>query len=133
MTRSRASAKAAGAVFTLTVPMALVNNSNHRTHWALKARRRAHMRELALYTCVDCPAIPGPVHLTVTFAFPDRRNRDLDNYEIKGAIDGAVDAGVITDDRSTVLRAVTRRPADVLSPRGFAVLTFAFRPVGDDA
>jgi len=119
--------------FTLTIPIERLHNSNHRSHWAVTAGKRTLMRNMARAACVDLRPIPGPVELDVTFAFPDRRNRDIDNTEIKAGIDGAVDARVLTDDRSTVLRAVTRRPADVLSPKGYAVITFTFRPVGGEA
>lgn len=113
--------------FTLTVPLARVNNPNRRgQHWARVALFRAEMRQAAFETAHGLDRIGGPCELTVTFAFPDNRPRDLDNYEIKGAIDGAVDAGVITDDKSTVLRSVTRRIGAGRSPRGFVVLTFDF-------
>ena len=119
------------STFTLTLPTADLHNSNHRGHWSIKSRKRAAMREAARRAAVDLEPITGPVDLVVTFAFPDRRGRDLDNVEIKGAIDGAVDAGAISDDRRQVLRSITRRSAEALSPRGYAVLTFDFRPVGE--
>ena len=115
--------------FRLVTPMGELHNSNHREHWAVVARKRAGMVAAARAACHRLPRIPGPVALTVTFGFPDHRPRDLDNYEIKGAIDGAVKARVLTDDRSTVLRSVTRRPADALTPRGYAVLVFEFEAV----
>lgn len=117
--------------FQLALPMAGLHNTNHRDHWRVIARKRAGMREAAFYAAKTLDPIPGPVSLTVTFAFPDRRARDLDNYEIKGAIDGCVDAGLLSDDRSTILRSVTRKPADALSPKGYAVLVFAFEPVNE--
>lgn len=114
--------------FQLILPMARLHNTNHRDHWRVIARKRAEMRQAAFHVARPLDPIPGRVSLTVTFGFPDRRARDVDNYEIKGAIDGAVDAGLLGDDRSTVLRSVTRKPADVLSPKGYAVLTFEFTP-----
>jgi len=117
--------------FRLTLPTADLHNSNHRGHWSIKSRKRAAMREAARRAAVDLEPITGSVDLVVTFGFPDRRGRDLDNVEIKGAIDGAVDAGVISDDRRQVLRSITRRAAEALSPRGYVVLTFEFRPVGE--
>ena len=119
------------STFTLTLPTADLHNSNHRGHWSIKSRKRAAMREAARRAAVDLEPITGSVDLVVTFGFPDRRGRDLDNVEIKGAIDGAVDAGVISDDRRQVLRSITRRAAEALSPRGYVVLAFEFRPVGE--
>lgn len=113
--------------FTLTWPLDRVNNPNRRgQHWARVAKWRAEMRQAAFDAAQGLDRIDGPCELTMTFAFPDNRPRDLDNYEIKGAIDGAVDAGLITDDRSTVLRSVTRRVGSGKSPRGFVVMVFDF-------
>lgn len=119
--------------FRLILPTHELHNSNHRGHWSIKARKRAAMREAARRAAVDLDPIHGAVDLTVTFAFPDRRARDLDNVEIKGAIDGAVDVGLIDDDRRQVLRSITRRSADHSSPAGYAVLTFDIRPAGGGA
>lgn len=113
------------AEFRLTMPTPALHNSNHRTHWAVKAGKARAMREAARAACADLEPITGPVALTVTFGFPDRRPRDLDNYSIKAAIDGAVDAGILTDDRSTVLRSVTRQVGP-RSPKGYTILTFEF-------
>ena len=118
--------------FRLVMPMTRLINSNQREHWAKKAAKTREMRETARNHARDLPPIVGPAVLTVTFAFPDKRRRDLDNTSIKPAIDGAVDIGLLSDDRSTVLRAVTRRPADYLSPKGYAVLGFTFRPAGEE-
>ena len=112
--------------FRLITPVGELHNSNHREHWAVVARKAAAMRSTARYTCVGLPRLSAPVTLVVTFAWPDRRRRDLDNVAIKAAIDGAVDAGVIPDDGSTVLRSVTRECADTLAPKGYVVLTFTF-------
>ena len=118
------------ATFRLILPTSELHNSNHRGHWSVKSRKRAAMREAARRAAVDLTPITGPVDLTITFAFPDKRARDLDNIECKGAIDGAVDAGVIADDRRQVLRSITRRVADAPSPKGYVVLVFTFEGVG---
>lgn len=102
--------------FRLVLPISELYNSNHRNHWTVGAGKRAAMRQAARDACADLAPLTGPVALTV-----------------KGAIDGAVDAGVLSDDRSTVLRAITRRPADTLSPHGYAVLVLEFRPEGEVA
>ena len=114
--------------FTLVMPIARLINSNQREHWAPRAAKTREMRETARIKARGLAPIDGPAELTVTFAFPDRRRRDLDNYSIKAAIDGAVDAHVIADDRSTVLRNVTRIPAQECSPKGCVVMVFEFTP-----
>ena len=120
------------AVFTLTMPLARIHNSNDRGHWSIASRQRAEMRAAAKKAAWTLPAIPGKVTLTITFAFPDKRARDLDNWSVKGAIDGAVDAGVLSDDRANVLVSVTR-VAGGKSPKGYAVMTFAFSPVAGES
>ena len=118
--------------FTITMPMFRLHNSNDRhVHWADRARKRAEMRARARIAAQGLPPIVGRAKLTILFTFPDARNRDLDNYCCKGAIDGAVDAKVISDDRAKVLRPVTRDLAEGHSPKGYAVLTFVFSEVDD--
>lgn len=114
------------AAFRLVTPLSELHSSNHREHWAVVARKAATMRASARIACASLPKLTAPVTLTVTFAWPDKRRRDLDNVAIKAAIDGAVDAGIIPDDRSTVLRSVTRECAESLAPKGYVVLTFTF-------
>lgn len=115
--------------FTLFVRMRDMDNSNHRTHWAVKAKKQRELRAAAHGACQGQPPLTGPVALTVTFRFPDARHRDLDNYSLKGAIDGVVDAGLISDDRRTVLRSVTRTSTDERSPKGYVRLDFNLKEV----
>ena len=112
---------------TLTVPTGALDNSNHRTHWAVRARKQRDLRAAMRAACHGVTPLAGGVTLTITFRFPDSRHRDLDNLSMKGAIDGAVDAGLIADDRSTILRSVTRTRDDRTSPRGFVRLDFNFQ------
>ena len=115
--------------FSLTMPITRLHNSNHRSHWAVIASKRAEMKTRAYIACRGMTPIPGKATLTVTFAFPDRHIRDLDNWEIKSAIDGAVKAGILTDDRHQVLTSITRTTGAGRSPKDFAVLTFTFSEV----
>lgn len=110
--------------FTLLVPTRAMDNSNHRTHWAVRAKKQRELRATARDACQGLNPLAGPVALTITFRFPDRRHRDLDNLSLKGAIDGIVDAGLIADDRSTILRSVTRTRHETPSPRGYVRLDF---------
>lgn len=115
--------------FTLFVPTRGVNNTNSRSHWRVVAKNRAMMRAMARDACTGLPGLVGRVELVALFAFPDNRPRDLDNYEIKAAIDGAVDAGLLTDDRSKVLRPVTRDEHPFRSPKGFIRIDLTFKEV----
>lgn len=114
------------ASFTLLVPIREMDNSNHRTHWAVRARKQRNLRAQAKAACQGITPLAGRLALTVSFRFPDRRHRDLDNYSLKGAIDGAVDAQLIPDDRSTVLHTVTRTRDETRAPKGFVRLHFTF-------
>ena len=115
--------------FTLLIPPREMDNSNHRTHWAVRARKQRELRAAAHGACQGLTSLVGPVSLTITFRFPDKRHRDLDNISLKGAIDGIVDAGLIADDRSTILRSVTRTRDEHPSPRGFVRLDFDLKEV----
>jgi Holliday junction resolvase RusA-like endonuclease len=118
------------AVFQLVIPTAEMHNSNHRGHWSVAANKRKWMRASARAATHDTPRLTGPVTLTITFQFSDNRVRDLDNLEVKGAIDGAVDSGVIEDDKATILRSVTRETGVKHGIPKTVVLTFEFRTVG---
>lgn len=115
--------------FTLLIPTREMDNSNHRTHWAVRARKQRELRAAARAACQGLPVLAGPVSLLITFWFPDSRHRDLDNLSLKGAIDGIVDAGLIADDRSTILRSVTRARNDGPAPRGYVRLDFNLKEV----
>jgi Holliday junction resolvase RusA-like endonuclease len=118
-------AGAESASFTLTLPLADLHNSNDRSHWAVIAKKRKALRALAKREAhKTLPVFYGPVALDVVFQFPTAHRRDLDNYEIKAAIDGMVDANVFEDDRSDILVAVTRRSNPKKSPQGCVTLTF---------
>lgn len=124
---------AESAQFVLTLPLTALHNSNHRVHWAVKARKEREMRQLAKAACMRLPAVFfGPVDLDVTFAFPDNRRRDVDNLSLKGAIDGIVDARVLDDDDTSCLASVRRSSSPTKAPKGHVTLTFTLtaRPAG---
>jgi Holliday junction resolvase RusA-like endonuclease len=96
-----------GRTLQFTVPGHRVQllNANQRLHWRRKAERGAYWRELTRIT-LDAAghAHGGPwqgrAHVVVTFAFPDRRRRDVGNLAptVKHVLDGIVLAGVLADD-----------------------------------
>lgn len=63
-------------------------------------RKYAAWKSNAVSELADVGALEEPLGgyvIKLTFWFPDRRKRDLDNY-IKAPLDALVDAGVIVDD-----------------------------------
>jgi Holliday junction resolvase RusA-like endonuclease len=118
-------AGAESATFTLTLPLADLHNSNDRSHWAVVARKRKALRALAKREASrELPVFFGPVALDVTFQFPTKHRRDLDNVDLKPLIDGIVDANVLEDDSSDILVAVTKRSSPKVSPKSCVTLTF---------
>ncbi len=112
--------------FVLLVPITQMDNSNHRTHWAVRARKQRQLRAQAKAACQGLNPLAGRLTLTVSFRFPDKRHRDLDNYSLKAAVDGAVDAGLIPDDRSTILHTFIRTRDETRAPRGYVRLHFTY-------
>lgn len=88
----------------VTVPgnKTMLLSANDRHHWRKKAARTRYWRQLAA-VCVHAAQfeqLTGRVHITVTFAWPDRRRRDIANLAptVKAIVDGLVDGGLIPDD-----------------------------------
>lgn len=88
----------------VTVPgnRAMLLSANDRHHWRKKAERTRYWRQLAA-VCVHAAQVEqltGRVHITVTFAWPDRRRRDVGNLAptVKAIVDGLVDGGLLPDD-----------------------------------
>ncbi len=93
--------------------------SNDRMHWAQKARLTKEIREttatiarswmvqrnLAYRVTHRTFPMTGPVTVELVWTVKDKRRRDADSGEPhkKAAIDGLVDAGLISDDRTEVV------------------------------
>lgn len=80
-------------------------NANQRLHWRRKAERTKHWREVGHYAGKSAMRngllVPMErAHMTVWFAWPDARRRDVGNLAptVKALLDGLVDAGVLPDD-----------------------------------
>lgn len=78
---------------------------NHRVHWAVKARETRLVRRTAQLLAKAekiAPRGSQPVAITVVWFARDRRRRDGNALALfaKAAIDGLVDADVLTDDDS---------------------------------
>lgn len=88
------------------------SSPNYRGNWA-KRYRDAKVFKEAVYLCaVDARnkleskgglmSPPAKVKISLTFVYPERRVRDIDNIiaSFKPGLDGLVQAGVITGDSS---------------------------------
>ena len=51
----------------------------------------------------------GKVKVTITYYFPDKRSRDIDNYTPKFIMDGLVSAEIIEDDNQRIVTSLTTR------------------------
>lgn len=95
---------------TVTISLAISRDvlltSNMRPHWATKARHTRAIRDMAwvLAKHQRVQLMPAAT-LEVVTKWPDHRVRDATNIEptSKAAVDGCVDAGLLTDDSSRYL------------------------------
>jgi crossover junction endodeoxyribonuclease RusA len=88
--------------------------ANHRyPHWAVKGKAVKAVRRSTygvarawhgLWPNVELP-LPGPVEVELIWTVTDRRRRDSDGPEPtkKACLDGLVDAGMLADDKSSVV------------------------------
>jgi Holliday junction resolvase RusA-like endonuclease len=93
--------------FTVELPAGMpLLNANRRIHWRVRHERTKAIREAA-YLLTRQARVPALVraHIVCEYRPPDRRRRDVHNLfgSAKAAIDGVVDAGVITDDSDAYL------------------------------
>jgi Holliday junction resolvase RusA-like endonuclease len=111
--------------WTVELPAGLpLLNANLRQHHMAKARLTKTLREAAA-VCARRDKIPHfkRVHIIAEYRPNDRRRRDVHNLfpSAKAAIDGLVDAGVLTDDADEYLIGPDMRLGRV-EPRGRLVL-----------
>ena len=123
------------ATVTLTWPISTYPNPNRdrRKHWAKKATEAANIRASAkmatLQTMFTKAPITGRVQLTLTYAFPDKRTRDLLNFDTKAFLDGVVEAGLIEDDSHEIMRPIVIDLDPEKSPKGHLTVTATFEEV----
>lgn len=83
---------------------------NARVHWRKRAEKSRRYRRAARWIAMEAqggtPRNWSRAVARVTFTWPDARRRDADNAiaSLKAAFDGLVDAGVVSDDSTAVLR-----------------------------
>lgn len=131
MTRNRAS-----ATVTLTWPLASWPNPNRdrRKHWTRERAEARAIRGAAAEAGADqvtiVGTVPSPVQVTLHWAFPDGRQRDLENWSSKALIDGIVDSGLITGDSHTDIVRIVRDLDPERSERGTLRVTAEIEEVG---
>jgi len=93
----------------LAISRDVLLTSNMRLHWATKARHTKVIRDMA-YVMATHPKrqLMPTATLEVVVKWGNRRARDAANIEptAKAAIDGCVDAGLLTDDSQRYLKHV---------------------------
>lgn len=103
------------AVITLAISRDILITSNMPLHWAQKARKTRVIREMAWVMCKHPkqPHIPAAT-CDVVVKWSDKRRRDAESIvpTVKAAIDGCVDAGLLTDDSDQYLKKVSYSNAD---------------------
>ena len=112
------------------LPRALIINANQKKHWAIEAGKKRNLRTLGKITATGQTISSEPVVLHIDIGWPDARRRDAENLAgtVKALTDGAVDSGLISDDRDSVIksRVWTGHKAGV---PGITVITMRFEPV----
>lgn len=75
---------------------------NQREHWAVTAAKTRTWRA-ASAAYARAAGIPhlDRAHILAELCFTSTHRRDPDNYSVKAAVDGLVDAGVFDDDDHT--------------------------------
>ncbi|WEB41532.1 hypothetical protein MOV08_21165 [Streptomyces yunnanensis] len=107
------------ATHTVELPPGMtLLNSNHRVHHYRRARIVKALRNAAKEAAAGLPALDGcgPVRIIAVLHPHDRRRRDPANWypSVKAAVDGLVDAGVLTDDDHTRVIGPDMRLGDVV-------------------
>lgn len=108
-------AQASTAMITLAINKDTLLTSNQRLHWRPKADRTKAIRDMAWVMCKhERVQLMPAATLEVVAKWGNRRDRDAANIEptAKAAIDGCVDAGLLTDDSQRYLKKVSYSIAD---------------------
>ena len=99
--------------YTMTFPSTMpLLNQNDRLHWAVKNKKVQEIKGIST-TLARSQGIPllERVEIESIYHPRDRRRRDCDNLSptVKAIIDGLVGAGVLPDDNSRYVEAITYR------------------------
>lgn len=123
------------AVIHLAISRDVLLTSNQRKHWAEKARHTRVIRDMAWILAKQAKVqTMHTATLEVVAKWGDRRARDAENIAptAKAAIDGCIQAGLLTDDSSRFLKKVSYSIADdthsIPGVACFLTLTFSEVP-----
>ena len=115
---------------TLTWPLKTWPNPNRdrRKHWTKQREEGRNIRAAACVAATKAMGAPftAPVALTLAWAFPDKRSRDLENYSSKALVDGITDSGLIADDDARHIVSVTKLIDPERTPTGMLKVTATF-------
>ena len=96
---------------TLIAPIReLINlNAERSMHYHRRAKLVRAIRTETRALAAAMHHHTGPVNITARFRWPTHHRRDSSNYlpTIKAAVDGLVDAGILTDDNDTHVHSLT--------------------------
>lgn len=120
------------ATVTLDWPLKTWPNPNRdrRKHWGRIAKEGRAIRDAGRVLAMDRGRVETPVNMTLAFAFPDKRRRDLDNYSSKNLVDGLVDGGLIPEDDYAHIASVTRILDPNKTATGWLRVTVTMETVG---
>lgn len=122
------------AVIHLAISRDVVLSANKEKHWAVKARHVKVIRDMAFVMAKHHRYLPmKKASIEVEVTWPDNRVRDASNLAptAKAAIDGFVDAGLLTDDSDKYVDRTTycASPVRRNTPGVAAYLRFTFTEV----
>lgn len=118
-------------MIVLDLPRSLWWSANNRHHWQVVRRKKAAVRALAKSAAMGAGRFERAV-LDVQVHYPTNAQADPHNVAstvLKAAVDGVVDAGVLPDDSSQHLTAVTISRGPKTSVKGIYRLTLTFEEV----
>lgn len=110
-------------------------NRDRKKHWTrerAEARAiRATAHALGIAAKAKSGGLKSPIEVTMAWAFPDRRERDLENWSSKALLDGCVDSGLIQGDSSRHIIRTVRIEDRGGSEKGQIKVTCTFKEVED--
>jgi hypothetical protein len=118
-------------VIVLDLPRSLWWSANGREHWARRAAKTSAVRLLAKAAAMGTERFQVAT-LDVQVHYPTDAQADPHNVAstvLKAAIDGVVDAGILPDDSSKHLTAVTISRGPKTSVKGIYRLTLTLEEV----
>lgn len=111
---------------TVKIPKNEWLSSNDRLHWAVKASRTRQLRQRGYFEAHRNGLLPmSRAFVSAQVQYSSYRRADPANAypTVKALVDGLIDFGVLTDDDSKHLPAMTFRRAIGKCKRGWYVIT----------